>query len=281
MSERDKLLSRRDFAIGTVVAGLAVGGADAMPARAVTARSVEVPTKDGQCDAWLVHPEQPRPAPGVIFFPDFFGLRPVKIDMARRLAAHGYAVLVVNQFYRLGKAPVLPPGFNFADPAGMARGMRMIDDLDHERVTRDALAFAAFLDAAPEVDRRKKMGVVGFCMGGPMAIRAAAALPDRVGAVVSFHGGRLVTDEATSPHKLIAGTKAAYHIAIAADDDEKEPETRTILDRALASAARLYTIEVYAGAKHGWMVPDMPVYDERQAERGWAAMLGLYGKALA
>jgi carboxymethylenebutenolidase len=201
--------------------------------------------------------------------------------MGKRLAENGYTTLIVNQFYRVGKAPLFPADFSFANEADRNRLMQMIADLDHEKVMRDAAAFVAFLDGQPEVDAKAKIGTVGFCMGGSMTIRAAAASPERVGAAASFHGGRLVTDAPNSPHKLIAGTKAAYHIGIAVDDDEKEPEAKTALRQALDAAKRPYTLEVYPGAVHGWMVPDHPpMYNATQAERGWAAMLALYKEAL-
>lgn len=247
---------------------------------AVAERAVDIETADGICDAVLVHAGK-KPSPAVIWYPDGFGLRPTHVEMAKRLASHGYAVLAINPFYRARRVPVHPPGFDFNNPADRAEGMKLIQALDHAAVSRDAAAFTAFLDAQPEVDAEAKIGAVGYCMGGAMTVRAAAASPDRVGACASFHGGSLVTEDPNSPHKLVARTNASYHIGVAIDDDEKEPETKLIMAQALDAAHRPRTLEVYPGARHGWMVPDRPVYDHDQAERGWTAMLELYKQALA
>jgi carboxymethylenebutenolidase len=274
-------LSRRDFAILSMAAAGVMANAGPAQAAAVTERALEISTKDGTCDAVLVHAKGGGRKPGVLLYPDAFGLRPAMIDIGKRLAENGYTTLIINQFYRVGKAPIFPADFSFANEADRNRLMQMIADLDHDKVMRDAAAFVAFLDGQPEVDGKAKIGTVGFCMGGSMTIRAAAAAPERVGAVASFHGGRLVTADPTSPHKLIAGSKAAYHIGIAVDDDEKEPQAKTALREALDAAKRPYTLEVYPGALHGWMVPDHPpMYNATQAERGWVAMLALYKEAL-
>jgi carboxymethylenebutenolidase len=276
----ESLPSRRDFAIMSVAAGIAATAGAAYAATPMVERAVAIQTPDGVCDAILVHPQARVPKPAVIFFPDAFGLRPLKVEMAKRLAANGYVVLVVNSFYRVRKAPVFPPNFSFANPDDRAEIMAMIAALDHAVIMRDAKAFVAFLSAQPEVDSKAKMGAAGFCMGGSMAIRAAAAAPDRVGAAVSFHGGRLVTDQPTSPHRLIAGTTAAYHIGIATDDDEMEPQTKGAIRQALEAAGRPFTLEVYPGAKHGWTVSDNAAYNPVQAERAWSAMVALYKEAL-
>jgi carboxymethylenebutenolidase len=252
---------------------------DLATAEAVTERAVEITTADGTCDAVLLHAGQ-QAAPAVIWYPDGFGLRQAHVDMGKRLAGHGYAVLVINPFYRARRAPVHPPGFDFNNPEDRAQGMKLIAMLDHDAVIRDASSFVGFLDAQPEVNRQAKIGAVGYCMGGAMTVRAQVAAPDRVGASTSFHGGSLVTEDPNSPHKLVARTKGAFHIGIAIDDDEKQPEAKIVMAKALADAGRPYTQEVYPGAKHGWMVPDRPVYDHDQAERGWATMLRLYEQAL-
>jgi carboxymethylenebutenolidase len=174
-------------------------------------RAVDIKTEDGNCDAVLVH-RGGSPSPAVIWYPDGFGLRPTHVDMAKRLAGHGYAVLVINPFYRARRAPVHPPGFDFNNPEDRAQGMKLIQALDHSAVTRDATAFIGFLDAQPEVNAKARVGAVGFCMGGAMTVRAAAAVPERMGASASFHGGGLVTDDPNSPHRLVAKTQAAYHI---------------------------------------------------------------------
>ena len=276
----ESLLTRREFAAMSVAAGLAATGGTALAAGPVVQRPVAIATPDGKCDAILVRPNDKRPVPAVILWSDAFGLRPAMVDMAKRLAAEGYAVLAVNQYYRVGKAPVFPPTFSLDNPDDRAALMKMIPALDRAAVTRDAKAFIAFLDAQPEVDAKARMGSVGFCMGGRMTIWTAAVAADRVGAAVSFHGGQLVTDAPDSPHTLIAGTRAAYHFGIAVDDDEKEPQAKTVLKQALEAAGRPGTVEVYPGAKHGWTVPDSKVYNPEQAERAWVAMLSLYKRAL-
>ena len=274
-------MSRRDV---MMLSAAAVTAAGAWPLEAaamadVKERGVDIKTPDGTCDAILVSPAKGK-SPAVILYPDAMGLRAVKVAMGRRLAAQGYAVLVINPFYRARRAPVFGPNFSFTNPDDRAELGKLREPLTHDAVTRDAHALVAFLDAQPEVDTKKKIGAVGFCMGGSMTIRAAAAEPKRVGACASFHGGQLVTEEATSPHKLIPGTQASYHIAIAADDDAKEPNSKTVLTEVLTTAKRPFTLEVYPGSKHGWMVPESAVYDQPQAERGWVAMTKLYKPAL-
>ena len=277
----DDSLSRRDV---MMLSAAAVAAASAWPLEAaamaeVTERAVDIKTPDGTCDAVLVSPAKAK-SPAVILYPDALGLRPVKVAMAKRLAAQGYAVLVINPFYRARRAPVFPPSFDYANPADRAELAKLREAHTHDALTRDAHALVAFLDAQPEVDPKKKIGAVGFCMGGSMTIRAAAAEPARVGASASFHGGQLVTDDPNSPHKLIPATQASYHIAIAADDDVKEPNSKTVLADTLKAAKRPNTLEVYPGTHHGWMVPDSKIYDQAQAERGWVAMTKLYKQAL-
>jgi carboxymethylenebutenolidase len=278
-SAAETSLSRREFAILSMAA-VAVSPVAASAAEQTVQRPVEIATPDGTCDAVLVSPQGTGPFPAVILYPDAMGLRPVKVDMATRLAAEGYTVLVINPFYRVRKAPVFPSTFSFANPDDRAQVMKMIAALDHGVVTRDALALISFLDAQPEVDRKKPMGAVGFCMGGAMTIWAAAARPERVGAAVSFHGGRLVTDDPNSPHRLVAKTKAAYHIGIAADDDAEEPDAKVALRQAFAAAGRPATMEVYPGTRHGWTVPESDAHDPAQAARAWAAMVATFKEAL-
>jgi carboxymethylenebutenolidase len=273
-------LPRREAMAPTVASvTMAASGAEAATLARVSERAVDIETADGACDAILLHAGK-QPSPAVIWYPDGFGLRQAHIDMGKRLAAEGYVVLVINPFYRARRAPVHPPGFDFNNPADREQGMKLIAMLDHDAVLRDASSFVAFLDAQPEVDPKAKIGAVGYCMGGAMTVRAQFAASDRVQASASFHGGSLVTEDPNSPHKLVARTKGAYHIAIGIDDDEKQPEAKTLMAKALDDAKRPYTQEVYPGAKHGWMVPDRPIYDHAQAERGWAAMLRLYKQAL-
>lgn len=250
------------------------------PKTVFTEQDVGIETADGVADAALAQPAQAGPWPAIIMYPDGFGLRPTKVEMAKRLASEGYVVLVVNPFYRIGRAPVLPADFNRSDPADRARLMKMIEDLDHETVTRDARAFETFLSAQPQVSKSAKMGAVGFCMGGSMTVRAAAALPHRLGAAVSLHGGRLVTEGPDSPHRLVAHTNAAFHIGVAADDDEKEPNVKVIMKAALEAAELPHTLAVYAGTRHGWTVPDSPAYDKAQAAAAWTVMSSTFRSAL-
>lgn len=276
---RDVLLSRRDFAIASVAAGLAAASA-AHAAGGVSERSVDIATADGICDAVLFSPEGKGKSPAVLVWPDAYGLRPASLDVGRRLAGNGYAALVVNPFYRTRRAPVFPVGFSFKNEADRQVLMKLMAVLDQPTVRRDASTFIAFLDTQPEVDPAKKIGTVGFCMGGKMTIFTAAEVPGRVGAAASFHGGQLVTDAANSPHTLIGGTNASYHIAIASDDDEKEPHAKTVLRETFDSTGRSATMAVYPGARHGWMMGDSDIYNPEQAERGWVAMLALFKGAL-
>jgi carboxymethylenebutenolidase len=274
-------ISRREVMMLSAAACLAAGSwpLEAAEMAAVKERAVDIKTPDGTCDAVLLSPASGR-SPAVILYPDAFGLRPVKIAMGRRLAAQGYAVLVINPYYRARRAPVFPPSFDYTNPTDRAEMTALRAVLDHDAVTRDAHALVAFLDAQPEVNRKAKLGAFGFCAGGSMTIRAAAAEPKRLGACVSFHGGQLVTDDVHSPHRLIPATRAAYHIAIAASDDAKEPQSKTVLADTLKTAKLAGTVEVYPDTKHGWMVPDSAIYDQAQAERGWVAITRLYQQAL-
>ncbi len=246
------------------------------PAEMETAeRAVEIKTRDGVCDAFLVHPVGGK-WPGIVLHPDIKGLRRTKVEMSKRLAAQGYAVLAINQFYRSRRAPVFPASFTMANPANAAEAMTMFGTLNHDGVTSDAIAFVAFLDAQPEVDANAKAGTVGFCMGGAMAVRTAAAVPDRIAAAVSFHGAPLVTGDPNSPHRLLARTHAAFHFAIATNDDEKQPQDKVELRNALDAAHLAATLEVYPDAMHGWMVPDTVPFNPEQADRGWQAMLATF-----
>lgn len=262
-------LSRRRFtALAMASAGLA-GCATAAPPPAVVEREVVVTTPDGQVDSALFHPGGPGTWPGVVFWPDIGGLRQSMRDMGRRLAASGYVVLVVNPFYRVGPASqTAGVGMDPSKRAGLRAAMTPA------AIERDTNAFVSWLDALPETSNAK-VGVQGYCMGGPLAFRTAAARPDRVGAVGSFHGGGLVTAEADSPHLLIPRTRAAYLVAIARNDDAKEPGAKTVLREALASAGRPAVVDVYDG-DHGWCVPDNGAYNAVEAERAWAALLELY-----
>lgn len=267
-------LTRREFAaLGTAAA---LTGASSLSAAAVglNERDVTVTTPDGECDAFFVHPAKGK-HPGVILWPDALGLRETKKAMARRLASDGYAVLVVNPYYRDARAP-LPFDFAaFRTPEGRAKIMPFMQGLVPEKVTRDAIAHVAFLDMQKAVDIKRGIGVQGYCMGGAIAVRTAAAAPSRVKAVGSFHGGNLVTEKPDSPHRLLGKTQASYLIAIARNDDEKAPQDKAAFKAAAEAAKRPVEIEVYA-ANHGWCVPDAPDYNRAEAERAWARLLLLY-----
>jgi carboxymethylenebutenolidase len=206
-----------------------------------------------------------------------FGLRPATRQMGKRLAESGYAVLVVNPFYRAKKAPTAEQGA--ATP--IASLTPLAQALNETPQMTDAKAFVAWLDRQPSVATNKKIGTQGYCMGGPIAFRTAAAVPDRVGAVASFHDGGLVSAAPNSPHLQAAKSKAQFLIAIAANDDQRAPNDKTTLKDTFEKAGLPAEIEVYTGAAHGWCPPDSGVYNEPQAEKAWSRLLALYGKALA
>jgi carboxymethylenebutenolidase len=241
---------------------------------------VEIKTADGTCDAYFVHPASGK-HPGVLVWPDIFGLRPAFRKMGQRLAESGYSVLVVNQFYRTKKPPIAAEGASFQDPQVRAALMALAGTLSADTVATDAKAFVPWLDSQAAVDKKRKMGTTGYCMGGPMTMRTAAAFPDRIGAGASFHGGGLVTDKPDSPHLLVPKMKAHYLFAIAENDDQKEPDAKDVLREVFAKAKLPAEIEVYAGTLHGWCPPDSQVYNEAQAEKAWSRLLALFGSALA
>jgi carboxymethylenebutenolidase len=249
---------------------------------------VTIKTADGTCDAAFFYPSTGKHA-AVIVWPDAFGLRPAMRDIGKRLAAEGYAVLVPNPFYRVGKAPMYDTAKDvvFSDPATQAKlGPLMGSIRAAGAAEKDAEAFVAFLDAQPQVDKARKIGTQGYCMGGALVMRTAATVPGRIGAGASFHGGGLVTDKPDSPHLLAPKIKAHLLIAIAQNDDQRQPEAKDKLKEAFAAAKVPAQVEVYA-AKHGWCVPDMPqdsgapIYDKPEAERAWSALLALYKAGLA
>ncbi|MDE2914548.1 MAG: dienelactone hydrolase family protein [Paracoccaceae bacterium] len=272
-------LNRRDFGVLSLGTGLTMALPRAAGALQVTAMDVDVPTPDGTADCHFVHPSGGA-HPGVLIWPDALGLRPAFEQMGRRLAESGYAVLVVNPYYRAVKAPVLPEGASFRDEATRKTIFPLMRSLNPEITVTDARAFIGFLDSQAAVVGDRKMGTTGYCMGGSMTMRTAAEFPERIGAGASFHGGRLVTDGPDSPHHLVSQMRAHYLFAIAENDDEKEPEAKTVLREAFAAAGLPAEIEVYAGAQHGWCPPDSAVYNEVQAERAWSRMLALFERAL-
>jgi carboxymethylenebutenolidase len=241
----------------------------------VKERDVVIQTPDGKCDAVFVTPSTGAHA-AVLVWPDIFGVRPAFRQMAARLAESGYSVLVVNPFYRTRPAPTADQGAN--TPIGDV--MPLARTLDAEKNTTDARAFIAWLDAQPEVDTKKKVGTTGYCMGGPIVMRTAAAVAERVGAAATFHGGGLVSNKEDSPHKLIPKMKAQFLIAIAENDDERDPESKTALKEAFAEAKLVAEIEVYP-AGHGWCPPDTRVHNVEQADKAWNRMLALFDKSLA
>jgi carboxymethylenebutenolidase len=269
------LVTRRQFGV-LLGAGIALMLPQVVNAVAVTDGEVTVTTPDGMCDAYFVHPASGT-APGVLVWPDIFGMRPAFRQMGKRLAESGYSVLVVNPFYRVKKAPTADAGSATPIP----QLLPLAQALNETTQMTDAKAFIGWLDQQASVAKNRKIGTQGYCMGGPIAFRTAAAVPDRVGAVASFHGGGLVTNNPNSPHLQASKTKAQFLIAVAANDDQRSPDEKTVLKDTFAKANLPAEIEVYTGAAHGWCPPDSGVYNEPQAEKAWTRLLALYMKALA
>jgi carboxymethylenebutenolidase len=276
---RARELSRRQFGALTLSAGLTAMLPRPADAADTKESEVEIKTPDGTCDAYLVHPVKGR-YPAVLIWPDIFGLRPAFRQMGKRLAESGYTVLVINPFYRTKKAPTAPEHPDFNDPATRQSLMSLAGTLSPATALTDATAFVGYLDKQAAVDKKHKMGTTGYCMGGPFVMRTAAAFPDRVGAGATFHGGGLASDKADSPHLLIPKMQAHFLIAIAENDDQREPEAKNVLKEAFAKAKLPAEIEVYAGTKHGWCPPDSQVYNAEQAEKAWSRMLVLFKTAL-
>jgi carboxymethylenebutenolidase len=272
-------LTRREFGVLSVGAGLSMLWPGLANAAEVVDQDVEIVTPDGKADCYFVHPSSGT-HPGVLLWPDAYGLRPAMRQMGKRLAMSGYAVLVVKPYYRTSKAPILPEGADFAVPETRETIMSMMATLSPQTQVTDAKAFVSYLDTQPSVARDRKMGTMGYCMGGPITMRTAAALPDRIGASASFHGGGLVTDKPDSPHLLVPKIKARALFAIAANDDEKQPDAKNVLRDAFAENGLTAEIEVYEGTLHGWCPPDARVYNEAQAERAWSRLLHLFEGAL-
>ena len=273
-------LTRRQFGAMALGAGLAAMLPKAAHATETTGAEVEIKTPDGVVDAYIVHPLKGK-YPAVLIWPDIFGLRPAFRAMATRLAESGYTVLVINPFYRIHKAPTSPEHADFNDPATRDALMALAHSLTPATAATDAKAFVAYLDSHAAVDVRRKIGTTGYCMGGPLVLRTAAARADRIGAAATFHGGGLVTKEPDSPHLLIPQTRANYLIAIAANDDERDPTAKTVLREAFERAQLPAEVEVYVGTQHGWCPPDSAVYNHEQAEKAWARLLVLLNGALA
>jgi carboxymethylenebutenolidase len=282
-------IARRDFVALSMAGGLvSTAGLAAGAGLDVAETDVEIKTPDGTCDAAFIRPKSGS-HPGVLIWPDAFGLRPSMREMARRIAAEGYSVVVPNPFYRVAKAPFSDASnFSFQNPADMAKLQPLMASVNAPgNGEKDAVAYVAFLDAQKEVNKAKKIGTQGYCMGGPLVVKTAAALPDRIGAGASFHGGGLVNDKPDSPHLLAPKIKARMYFGVASNDDARQPDAKDKLKEAFAAAKVPAEIEVYPGALHGWCVPDMPaqngapIYNKPDAERAWAKLVALYKAALA
>jgi len=282
-------LSRRDFVAMSMAAGIVMAtGAASAAELPVVEKNVDVKTPDGTCDALFIHPTTGTHA-GVLVWPDAFGLRPAMRDIGKRIAAQGYAVLVPNPFYRVANAPVIqdPSSFSFQNPADMAKLRPLMASIQAAGAAeKDAAAYIAFLDAQSQVAKNKKIGTQGYCMGGPLVVRTAAAVADRVGAGASFHGGGLVTDSPDSPHLLAPKIKARMYFGVASNDDARQPDAKDKLREAFSAAKVPAEIELYQSL-HGWCVPDMPmqngapIYNKPDAERAWAKLVALYKAALS
>ena len=273
-------VTRRQFGKLSAAAGLAMMLPRVANAQAVTKTDVDVTTPDGVADCYFVHPSSGQ-HPAVLIWPDILGLRPAFEAMGERLAQSGYSVLVVNPFYRDARSPVVGEGASFGQPETREIVLPMARNLNAETHFTDARAFVSFLDQQAAVDTSRRIGTTGYCMGGPMVMRTVAAVPDRLGAGATFHGGGLATDADDSPHLLIPNTTAHMLHCVAANDDENDPEAKTTLREAYAAAGIPAEIEVYDGTMHGWCPPDSQVYNEGQAERAWSRLLVLLESALA
>jgi carboxymethylenebutenolidase len=275
---REATLSRRAFGVVALGAGAAVS--TAAFAVDIVETDVAIKTPDGTCDAAVFHPAGTGPWPGVVIFPDALGLRPAFRDMGKRLAAEGYTVLVPNPFYRTRVAPVLSGPFDFASADDRAKLVPLMSPLTTEVKVRDTTAWLAYLDTVPQVNKQAPVGVVGYCMGGPYTMIAAAGSPTRVGAAGSFHGANLVTDQPDSPHLLAPKIKAAYYFGIANNDDQRQPDAKDKLRQAFAGSAKPVTVVVYTDCQHGWCVSDGKVYNPAEADRAFGELKALYKKNL-
>lgn len=282
-------LKRREFfAVSVAAAGIGATAVSVEAADNIVETDVEIKTPDGTCDAAFIHPKSGS-HPAVIIWPDAFGLRPAMRDMAKRLAADNYSVLVPNPFYRVGKAPF----FTDASTVDFAKDRAKITPLmasigKDGAAEMDATAFVAFFDKEKAVNKKRKIGVQGYCMGGALVVRTAAALPDRIGAGGSFHGGGLVTANPNSPHLLAPKIKAKMYFGIANSDDKQSPTDKDKLKEAFVNAHNPAEIEVYTTCFHGWCVPDMPkqgtgeaTYNKPEAERAWGKLTALYKANIA
>ncbi|MFV8782026.1 dienelactone hydrolase family protein [Microbulbifer sp. SA54] len=276
-------ISRRTFGRVGFGAALAATLPSAALAEDIVEQKVTVQTPDGEADCYFVHPAKGQ-YPAVILWPDIFGMRAAFRQMGKRLAQSGYAVLVVNPYYRTMKGQLVPDTAPVIDSALREKiwpqARELAGTLSPETCVTDGRAFIKYLDAQAAVDSEKKAGTMGYCMTGSYTFRLAADMPARIGAGASFHGGGLVTDKADSPHRLVPEIKAGFLVAIAENDDERQPEAKTALRQAFDRAGVAAEIEVYSGAMHGWCPPDSMAYNRTQAERAWERMLVLFRQNL-
>ena len=277
---RKRGVTRRDFNRIGASAALAMTLPPVANAAEIVEEEVTIETPDGSADCYFVHPADGKHA-AVILWPDIMGIRTSFRSMGKRLAESGYSVLVVNLYYRNAKGAVVSDGASFSDPEIRDKVMPFAMALSPETCVSDGRAFAAYLDAQESVDTGRQIGTMGYCMTGPYTLRLAAAMPDRIGAGGSFHGGGLVVDSDDSPPLLIPDMDAGFLIAVAENDDEKNPIVQSILRKSFDEAGVAAEIEVYEGTLHGWCPLDSAVYNEEQAERAWARLLVLFEKHLA
>jgi len=277
----DPTVSRRAFGFAAAATAVALYAPDATAQAKVVETDVNVPMASGVSDSALFYPEGKGKWPAVLVWTDILGLRPVFRELGHRLAEQGYVVLVPNPFYRNAKAPVVGDTFDFSKAEDRAKVMPLAAALTADASFSDAKSYVAFLDAQPQTDKKKKMGVQGYCMGGPLTFRTAATGSDRVGTAATFHGGGLVTDKPDSPHLLIPKMKAEVLCAVADNDDKRDPAAKDTLKAAFAAAHLTATVEVYNGCNHGWTVRGSQVYNEVGAEHAWAELLALYKRNLA
>jgi carboxymethylenebutenolidase len=246
----------------------------------MTMTQVSIPTPDGDARAFTFTPQGAGPWPAVIFYMDAPAIRPALFTMCERLAAEGYYVLLPDMFWRAGPYEPMVPSEIFASEEKRKELFgKFMGSTDPERSTRDTGAFLEWLAKQPEV-KGSSVGVTGYCMGAGLALRAAGGYPDRVVAAAGFHGGNLATDAENSPHLLAPKIKARVYIAGADEDGGFPPEQADRLREALTAAGVPNTVEIYAGAKHGYAPPDMPVYNEDAAERHWRELFDLFAKTL-
>lgn len=273
-------VSRRDFGKLSAAVGAAILLPPVANAQSVTETDIDITTPDGVADCYFVHPSSGSHA-AVIVWPDILGLRPAFRQMGKRLAQSGYSVLVVNPFYRNARSPVVEEGASFGQPEVREKVMPMARALNKDTHYTDARTMVAWLDQQSAVDTSRRIGTTGYCMGGPMVMHTVAAVPDRLGAGGTFHGGGIASDQPSSPHLLIPETQSSMLHCIAGNDDEGDPEVKNRLREAYAAAGLSAEIEVYAGTMHGWCPPDSQVYNEASAERAWSRLLNLFEEALA